>query len=324
MFNNRKFKYINESNNQIKIISYNILAPIVIKSSNKHLQECPEDCIDWNYRFNLIKKEIKEINPDIISFQEVQFTIAYEDIFPYFNKIGYIGFFRTQEIGWMNNFKVNIGVIILFKKNKFECLKYGFIDYKNVIKKYVPKKLQDKASQRFSCIILKLKIIDNKKKFFIATTHLESNPDYHDVINFQAYILMKHLNKITENHKIPLIISGDFNSSPTSSVYKAITTGLSDIKYTNKNNKNIINIPKTFSKYVLKSSYFEVFGKEPKFTNYTYKFKSTLDYIFINKKVKIIGALEELNTKYLENKKSIPNYDFPSDHFLQCSVVEII
>ena len=32
MFNNRKFKYINESNNQIKIISYNILAPVVIKN----------------------------------------------------------------------------------------------------------------------------------------------------------------------------------------------------------------------------------------------------------------------------------------------------
>ena len=36
---------------------------------------------------------------------------------------------------------------------------------------------------------------------------------------------MKYIEKITEGVKIPVILTGDFNSIPTSSTYHGITTG---------------------------------------------------------------------------------------------------
>lgn len=326
MFDIRKFKYINKSLKPIKIVSYNILAPIATESkNNRHLTECPSDCIEWNYRFNLIKKEIKDIDPDIISLQEAQYKMVYQDILPYFNKNGYIGFFRPQEYGWVKKPSDNFGVMILFKKDKFYSLKYGFIDYKNLIRKYLPEHLHSKASKRFSSLVLKLKTRDTDKELFMTTVHLESNPKYEDVKNFQAFVVMQYLNKISEYDKIPVIISGDFNSKPTSAAYKSITTGFSVNKFSDEiaNDEKIIYTPRVFSRQLLKSSYFEVFGKEPLHTNYTIDFKFTLDYIFVNSKVKVLAALEELNPKYLKGKKAIPNYDYPSDHFLQASIVEI-
>ena len=40
------------------------------------------------------------------------------------------------------------------------------------------------------------------------------------------------------------------------------------------------------------SCYHKVFGREPKHSNYTVKFENTLDYIFVNSKINILGENE--------------------------------
>ena len=159
----------------------------------------------------------------------------------------------------------------------------------------------------------------------MINTHLESKPLYDDIKNLQAFIIMKYIEKISTN-KFPIILAGDFNSKPDSSAYYGITKGISknkfdmeDLKYP----KPFINTPNTFTTLPMKSAYKEVFGKEPDYSNYTLNFKSTLDYIFFNKYVNIIAALEEINKEYLEKYSSIPNNDFPSDHFLQSTIIKI-
>lgn len=322
----RKFKIISKSEG-IKIISYNILAPVAAEHP-VHMENCPLECIKWKFRFKLIKNEVLNLKPDIINFQEAEVKYVFKDIIPFFKKKGYECYFRPQEgrTERKNNTESNnFGVIIMFNSSKFKAIKKGNIDYHNLYQKYIDKDFYKKAHKRFASLVLLLNEKQSNKKFYIINTHLESKPLYDDIKNLQAFVIMKYIEKISKS-KYPVILVGDFNSRPISSAYYGITTGISKNKFDLEDfnyPKPFIKTPKTFTKSPLKSSYKEVFGKEPENSNYTLEFKATLDYIFYNRYVKIIGALEEVNKEYLKKYKSIPNYDFPSDHFMQAAILKI-
>jgi CCR4-NOT transcription complex subunit 6 len=328
MSNSRKFKYINKSNDSIRIITYNILAPIAT-NGDKHQVSCPEDCINWKYRFNLIKEEVLQYKPDIINFQETQTSLVYTDLLPFFYSQGYQGYYNqgdSERQRNRENQRYNFGVMIFFNIDRFYLLKFGMIEYYKLAKNYAKEIFYSRIDKRFSSCVLKLKDKKTNKEFFILTVHLESNPLFTDIKNLQSYIIMKYIEKISEKNKIPIILTGDFNSKPDSSVYMGITTGKSTNIFDSENldyDKPFIKTPKIFTKYPLKSCYKVVFGKEPLYSNYTINFKATLDYIFVNSNIKILGALKELNKKYFIKNKSIPNYDFPSDHFLQAVDIQI-
>ena len=328
MSSSRNFKHIYNSENGIRIITYNILAPIATGYSKK--LKSLNIWIKWSYRFRQIKKEVLNYDPDIINFQEAQTSVVYTDIFPYFYKNGYQGYYTPADSKRQrkhNNQRNNFGTIILFKIDRFYPLKFGMIDYTTLARKYVEDNFYDRVDKRFCSCVLKLKDKKSNKQFFILTVHLESNPLYTDIKNLQAFIIMKYINKISENNSYPIILTGDFNSKPTSSAYIGITTGKSLNKFDNEDLNYIrpfINTPDKFTEYTLKSCYKEIFGKEPLYTNFTVDFKDTLDYIFVNSKVKILGSLEEVSKSFSEKYNSIPNEKFPSDHFLQAADVELL
>ena len=84
-----------------------------------------------------------------------------------------------------------------------------------------------------------------------------------------------------------------------------------------------IKTPNVFTYSPYKSSFKEIYKKEPKFTNFTVDFKNTLDYIFVNKKVKVNSALEKIKKSYSKKYDSFPNNDFPSDHIMLASDIQI-
>jgi len=330
MDNARKFKHIFKSKNGIRIITYNILAPIVTKYHKKHKVSCMNNCIKWKYRFNLIKREVLSYNPDIINFQEAQTSVVYNDILPYFYNKGYQGYYtpadgkkQRKNEDQRNNF----GVMILFKIDRFYPLKFGMIDYPNLARIFVKESFYNRIDKRFSSCVLKLKDKKSDKEFFILSVHLESSTSFTDIKNLQAYIIMKYINKISEGNKFPVIVAGDFNSEPTSSVYIGLTTGKSMNKFDNEYSNYegpFVNTPDKFTEYPLKSCYKEIYGKEPLYTNFKIDFKDTLDYIFVNSKVRTLGSLEEIDKSFNKNNKSIPNNNFPSDHFLQAADIELL
>lgn len=325
MSKDRTFKYINKLNDKdFSIITYNILAPV---AEGGHENECPKDCLNWRYRFENIKKEIMNLSPDIVFLQETQTKMVNEDIRPYFSKNGYKCYYNPQKGGRKNQYNVNFGVMILIKNDRYKINKVGDIDYQNIYKKYIKSSFYEKANGRFASLVLIVRDKKENKDILLVNVHLESKPKIPDVKNLQAYIVMKYIEKIGKN--IPVILGGDFNSKPDSSVYSGITTGKSTNKYEIKGEnidyiKPFICTPNIFSNIPLKSTNKVIFKKEPLHSNYTSHFKSTLDYIFINDKIKTIGALEEVNIKYIKKYVSIPNYDYPSDHFMQCAKLRLI
>lgn len=319
----RKFTKSQLNQNNIRICSYNILAPSVSENNNLHKISCKGDCIKWSYRFELIKKEINEINPDIICFQEAQTDKAHTDIIKYFKSQNYYGFYIPQyhtRKGAIKTEDDNFGIIILYSLKKFICTEISSINYPQLLEKYIKDlslNLQGRARGKRYCGLC-LGLLDRKsnKKFYICSVHLEAFKNFEDVKNLQAYITMKFLSKLSEGNKIPVILCGDFNSIPSSSVYHGITKGISLNQFEIKDNPETIKTPNIFTENAYKSTFYEIYKKEPEFTNYTLKFKNTLDYIFVNSHFKIIDALNEIKEKL---GLSIPSKKYPSDHILICA-----
>lgn len=115
--------------------------------------------------------------------------------------------------------------------------------------------------------------------------------------------------------QIPLILCGDFNSTPDSGVHDLIANGalsnshpdLMTHKYGNFTRDGMTH------PFSLRSSYSNI--GELSFTNYTPGFTGVIDYIwYASNALDVLGLLGEVDKEYLQRVPGFPNYHFPSDH----------
>jgi CCR4-NOT transcription complex subunit 6 len=115
--------------------------------------------------------------------------------------------------------------------------------------------------------------------------------------------------------QIPLVICGDFNSSPVSAVYDLLSRGVlreehPDLEKRLYGNLSRVGMTHPFS---LKSAYAAI--GELSFTNYTPEFTDVIDYIWYSSNaLHVTGLLGEVDKEYLQRVPGFPNYHFPSDH----------
>jgi CCR4-NOT transcription complex subunit 6 len=156
----------------------------------------------------------------------------------------------------------------------------------------------------------------------LVNTHIHWDPDFSDVKLMQVQMLLEQLEAwvdefSTPNHRIPLILGGDFNSMPDSGVYQLLMEGFlpgdhSDFlgytygDYTDSGLKH---------SFRLQSANGSLSG-EPAFTNYTGDFNGVLDYIWysdnsLNVERALMGVDESVVHAY---NGALPNPHMPSDH----------
>ncbi|KAL1303184.1 hypothetical protein AAFC00_006609 [Neodothiora populina] len=121
--------------------------------------------------------------------------------------------------------------------------------------------------------------------------------------------------KYSSGSEIPMIICGDFNSTPDSGVYDLLTHGsLSSLhddlvgrKYGNFTKEGVAH------PFSLKSSYAHI--NELEFTNYTTSFAGVLDYIWYSTNtLSVVGLLGDIDKQYLSRVPGFPHIYHPSDH----------
>ncbi len=115
--------------------------------------------------------------------------------------------------------------------------------------------------------------------------------------------------------QIPLIISGDFNSTAGSGVYDLLAHGTLPNTHSDLANRGYGNFTRDgmTHPFSLKSSYANV--GELSFTNYTPGFTGVIDYIWYSTNaLQVTGLLGEVDKDYLQRVPGFPNYHFPSDH----------
>jgi len=115
--------------------------------------------------------------------------------------------------------------------------------------------------------------------------------------------------------QIPLIMCGDFNSTPDSGVYDLIAHGALSHSHSDLGSHKYGNFTREGMShpFSLKSSYSAI--GELSFTNYTPGFTGVIDYIWYSTNaLQVVGLLGEVDKEYLQRVPGFPNYHFPSDH----------
>ena len=190
-------------------------------------------------------------------------------------------------------------------------------------------------------------------RFIVVNAHLYWDPSFKDVKLIQTAILMEEVTRLSENYskwppctdktafrfseadgnevatpaepapsaeyasgdQIPLIMCGDFNSSPGSPAYNLIVRGglpedHPDLEKRLYGNLSRIGMSHPFK---LKSAYSSI--NELNFTNYTPDFKDILDYIwYSSNSLNVTALLGDVDKEYLQRVPGFPNFHFPSDH----------
>jgi len=172
---------------------------------------------------------------------------------------------------------------------------------------------------------------NTNKNVLIANTHLFWNPDFEYVKYGQ---ISKIINHVSKNYPgIPLILCGDFNSTPSSNVMKYVYKKAPEITNSikgdfQKNKKYLELFHNEFAhKMELRSAYdvykvskvtdYEDYAdNHPDFTTYTHEFIGTLDYVIYSKNNLEVTELLKCPTHDTEVKAlKLPNARYPSDHF---------
>ena len=183
--------------------------------------------------------------------------------------------------------------------------------------------------------------IETGTRHVIANAHICWDPKYSDVKLVQVALLVDEVEKVANNFaklpprppsdgspvkpsptysdgtKIPIIISGDYNSAPGSGVYEFLTNGVlpgdhpdflshSYGRYTSDGLRHRLG---------LKSAYAGI-GELP-LTNYTPGFHGAIDYIWYSTATLSVNAvLSEVDRGYLEKVVGFPDAHNPSEYVL--------
>jgi endonuclease/exonuclease/phosphatase family metal-dependent hydrolase len=256
----------------VKIMSYNIRLDTEADSVNQ-----------WKNRSDKVIGLIKKYNPDLFGVQEALHN-QMQDLQKGLSEYSYVGVGRDdgKEKGEYS--------AIFFKKEKFEVIKENTFWLSDTPE--VPaSKSWDAAITRIVSFAL---FMDKStgKEFFYANTHFdhigqEARKNSAEMIKawIAGFMRGAAFPNANETKKIPVIVSGDFNSEPTDAPYLTLINGKSFHLYDSRPANNLTG---TFCG-------FEVNKMECK----------TIDYIFHSEEWKASGyqVIQDNDGKY-----------YPSDH----------
>lgn len=293
------------------ILQYNVLITQIDVVPQYYY--CPEYAQGWEYRGPNLVREMREYNSDIICLQEVD---KYDFFDAAFAQDGYSGIYEPRPYKHLD------GLALFYKKDKFKLIKKHVINYNKI---HMPTKdpstyflenrfgFINRGKSKYEtnniALVCEFETIEpTPRKLFVATTHIYWNPKMPELKVLQSYTLLKELEKIFQTEKgkpiPPLVITGDFNSSPDSGMYQLYASR--KLSHSHADLQSLMT--KDLNHAIPISSAYSGLG-EP-LTNLTKGFVGTLDYIwYANTQL----ALNKVLSPVAEGTY-LPNLQFSSDH----------
>jgi CCR4-NOT transcription complex subunit 6 len=166
---------------------------------------------------------------------------------------------------------------------------------------------------------------NQRQSICISNTHLYSNHQRADVKLWQTLHLIRELRNFVVPRDLPLMICGDFNSEPHSAVYELLFNGMVGSNHPELDATAGVRILPDLQHIghdlELHSALSSALGMEPNFTNYTAKFKGTLDYIcYSPSRLRVLSSLDLPQEDSLRYScgEGLPAAAYPSDHLMIC------
>eukprot|EP01084_Bolivina_argentea_P033566 62073_1 len=195
----RKFINIDDTNDRIRVMSYNILSPDpsgVDKTGDKYAMSdqhnyCPRKYRIFEYRLPRIMAQIVAYVPDIVCIQETSIHSFNNYIFNEFTKLNYNSWHEIRDK--QNNLHTQS---IFWNKNKFNFINKKVIRLNTIFdeKYFGPKDKNNAFLNMFKQCpdilqVLHLSTVSNKKEFIICSSHFFWDPNWSDVKLLQCMIL---------------------------------------------------------------------------------------------------------------------------------------
>jgi len=206
----------------ITLLLMGILSPIFglnLKTAtfNIRMATSADGINEWKYRTALVEQTLKKENLDVIGMQEVLHTqlVDIQKMLPDYDYYG-VGREDFQQKGEY--------AAIFYKKNKFKMIEGNtFVLAADTLA--VGALGWDAVCTRIVTWIL-LEDIKTKQRFYFFNTHF----DHIGKIAQENSALLMSYKALDKVFRHPVIISGDFNSTPTSETYQIMTKMFIDSK----------------------------------------------------------------------------------------------
>jgi len=321
---------------QFKVMNWNILADLY--ATETYFPYCEKWALSWTWRKHLILKELKSMTADIITLQEVQ-KDAFEDWFrPQLAEAGYEGVFQQKKrdpIFHRGKYTAE-GCATFYKTSRFQRVGKHVVDYDMLsaseLQCLPSPRGAERGLQRASkgnialAVVLEdqhIKVTSSKQArgpggghlLCAVNTHILADPGYTDVKLWQAHLLLRALEPTVAS--TPLLLCGDFNSTPESAVYEYLRQGTlrGDHEELRTDPCGLLENLKMGHSLRMSTAYDTCNGKEAEYTNYTEDFKGTLDYIFFSSDMLTVLAVSQVDDEsQLMQETALPSSTRPSDH----------
>ncbi|CAA7053079.1 unnamed protein product [Microthlaspi erraticum] len=194
------------SSERVTVVSYNILGD---RNSSYHKElysNVSFPYLKWGYRKRLICEELIRLKPDIICLQEVD---KYFDLFSMMEKAGYAGSYKRRTGDNID------GCAMFWKADRFRVLERENVAFSQF-------GMCDNVAQ---LAVLEMHKSSKSRKLLLGNIHVLYNPRRGDVKLGQIRSLCSKAHLLsTKWGDIPIILGGDFNSTPQSPLYNFLAS----------------------------------------------------------------------------------------------------
>lgn len=323
-------------NQQFKVMNWNVLADLY--ASESVYPYCERWALSWTWRKHLILKELKSMAADIITLQEVQ-KDAFDDWFrPQLQEVGYEGVYQRKNrepIFQWGRYTAE-GCATFYKKTRFQRVDKLVVDYDKLSAgdlRGLDAEEAEKGLQRLAKGNIALTVVLEDQLLMtscssqaagphgghllcVVNTHILADPGYTDVKLWQANLLVRSLENSPQKNA-PMLICGDFNSTPDSAVYEYMRQG--SVRHDHEDLRtDPCNLLRNFNvehNMTLATAYEECCGREAEYTNFTEEFRGTLDYIWFTPDNLTVLAISQVDDEsQLTQETALPSSTRPSDH----------
>ncbi|XP_023642702.1 carbon catabolite repressor protein 4 homolog 3 isoform X1 [Capsella rubella] len=196
---------VSQGSERFTVVSYNILG---VRNASHHIDlysNVSFPYLKWGYRKRLICEELIRLNPDIICMQEVD---KYFDLFSMMEKAGYAGSYKRRTGDNID------GCAVFWKADRFRVLERENIEFSQF-------GMGDNVAQ---LAVLELRK-SNSRKILLGNIHVRYNPNKGDVKLGQIRSLCSKAHLLSKKWgDIPIVLGGDFNSTPQSPLYNFLAS----------------------------------------------------------------------------------------------------
>ncbi|KAE8286571.1 Protein angel-like protein 2 [Larimichthys crocea] len=207
------------------VMSYNILSQELLQDNAYLYRHCEPGVLDWKHRLPSLLSEIRQHSADILCLQEVQQDHYEDQIKPALQALGYQCEYKKRTG------KKPDGCAVVFKSSRLSLLSSNPVEYfrpgdalldRDNVGLVVLLRPNDAAGRS-----------DPSAFICVANTHLLYNPRRGDIKLAQLAILFAEVNRLSrlpDGSANPVVLCGDFNSTPWSPLYRFLTTGCLDYR----------------------------------------------------------------------------------------------